>query len=211
MLRQLAQKAIFAALRSDWDEAVRINRQILELDSSDVSALNRLAKAYFELGRVEEAKRIAQNTLRIDPVNQIASKCLEKWSLIEISEITINNGAINSTKIVNEMFMDIPGKTKIATLINLGQQKVLAHLDAGDIVEIRKGIHKVGLTTNNGEYVGRLADNLASRMIRLLNEGYSYKTVIKFAGANEVKVLIIEKSRPSHMTSVDSFPLEAKP
>ena len=48
--RQLGEQAIAHATRSEWEEAVDANRQLLEL-GPDIDAYNRLGKALAELNR----------------------------------------------------------------------------------------------------------------------------------------------------------------
>ncbi len=53
--RQLAEQAITAATAADWEEAARTNERLLEL-GPDSEAENRLAKAYWELGELANAR-----------------------------------------------------------------------------------------------------------------------------------------------------------
>ena len=79
MNEELAQKAIHAALASEWDEAVKINKAILKENSEDIGALNRLARAYAELGKINLAKRTSAKVLRIDSHNKIAIRLSDVW------------------------------------------------------------------------------------------------------------------------------------
>jgi len=73
----LNQQAIDAALDSKWELALKLNKQIIRLDSLNIDALNRMAKAYIELGKGNLAKKFYSEVLKIDPYNPIALKNLK--------------------------------------------------------------------------------------------------------------------------------------
>ena len=75
-----AQKAVAAALSGNWEDAIRLNEDLIALNPNDIDALNRLAKAYAECGQVELAKKTSNKVLELDPFNPIAQKCVNKWS-----------------------------------------------------------------------------------------------------------------------------------
>jgi hypothetical protein len=54
---KLAQEAIEAALSKDWNEAIKLNLQILKFNSGNTDALSRLCKAYLETGNYRKPKR----------------------------------------------------------------------------------------------------------------------------------------------------------
>ncbi len=75
--RRLQNQAVELAANNRWEEAAVINRHILEL-GEDTDTLNRLGKAYFELGQLENARNCYRNALRITPNNPIARKNSER-------------------------------------------------------------------------------------------------------------------------------------
>lgn len=180
---ELAQRAIAAALNGDWQQAVKVNTQILHIEPHNVDALNRIARAYCETGNVEKAKRTSKKVLKIDPFNGIACKCLKKWE-----RASQTNGATSKTGPL--AFLEEPGKTKIVKLINLGDSKIIANLDCGDEVKLTPHSHSVSVTTFTGKYVGKVPDDLAIRLINLMKNGGKYQTLIKVAEPEGVKVFI---------------------
>jgi tetratricopeptide (TPR) repeat protein len=81
--RRWTAQAVELALMGRWDEAVPINLKVLEASPDDVSARNRLGKAYYELGRHEEALDAYEENLRLEPSNNIARKRLaELYALL---------------------------------------------------------------------------------------------------------------------------------
>lgn len=189
MNEDLAQKAVAAALASDWKEAEKINKQILKNDKSDVDALNRLARAYAEQGSLKKAKETAKKVLRINPFNQIANKSLKKWKSLRRGE-TIVAGPSSA-----EAFLEEPGKTKMVSLLHLGASSVLAKLDAGDEVKLAPLKHRVSVTTLDGKYIGRLPDDIAAILRKLTGSGNEYQILIKSIETQGVRVFIRETKR----------------
>jgi tetratricopeptide (TPR) repeat protein len=81
--QELHKLAINAALQCSWQEALDINNRLKELEPENTECLNRMAKAYFELGKYTDAKKIYQKVLEIDPYNTIAEKNFKRISAIK--------------------------------------------------------------------------------------------------------------------------------
>lgn len=203
MDEELAQKAISHALSSNWNEAIKINLLILEEDKEDVDALNRLARAYFEKGNIAKAKKTSLEVLKINSDNNIAKNSLDRYKQGK-----------QKNKIQNEVnrgvteFIEEPGRTKLTTLINLGSEKIYSTLNTGDEVLLTPHSHKVSITTLEGEYIGKLTDDLSARLRRLVKVGNKYKILVKSSSKKCVKVFIKEVKRGKDFISTQSFPLE---
>ena len=76
----LEQQAIKAALNKEWYKAIGLNEQILKEKTDAVSALNRMGRAYAEIGDIKRAKEYFKETLKHDPINQTAEKNLRDLS-----------------------------------------------------------------------------------------------------------------------------------
>ena len=202
MKDDLAQKAVSLALSGNWEEALLVNKKILQDDSKDVDALNRQARAYAELGKLSKAKACAKKVLKIDPFNTIALKSLEKWKELKRGE------ALKSTPTSPQTFLEEPGKTKILSLIHLGDYKVIAKLDSGDEITLNTRSHRISALSNDGKYVGRLPDDLSARLKKLIKLGNEYLAFIKFANAKEVRVFIRETKRARKLADIPSFSTE---
>ena len=83
----LYQQAIDAALDSQWEEALKLNKKIIKLEPQNVDALNRQAKAYMELGKPTLAKKYYTEVLKIDPYNPIAQKNLKMMKSIKFKRV----------------------------------------------------------------------------------------------------------------------------
>jgi tetratricopeptide (TPR) repeat protein len=198
----LAQLAVFQALSGNWKEAVNTNKKILKIHPDDIEALNRLARAHAELGNLIMAKTCAQKVLKFDPFNSIASKSLLKWKDLR----KVEPGSSSSS--FANLFLEEPGRTRILSLIHLGDAKVIAKLDSGDAVELNAGNHRISVTISDGKYIGRLADDISSKLRKLINLGYEYKACVKSADSKEVKIFIREVKRPGKFSDVPSFTSE---
>lgn len=198
----LAQKAISAALDSNWKDAERLNREILRESPEDVDALNRLSRALAELGELKKAKKIAEKALRLDPFNTIASKSLSKWKGLRTS--TRAPSVISQP----DAFLEEPGKTKMLSLLHLGDAKIVAKLDAGDEVKLTPHNHRVSVITQEGKYIGRLPDDISARLRKFIAIGNRYQVLIKSIEPGDVKVFIREEERAQKISDTPSFTAE---
>lgn len=199
MQKGLAQQAINEALLGNWTQAVSLNKQILKQDSKDVDALNRLARAYAELGEIKKAKKVTQSVLKIDPFNTIAKKASEKWKAIKSGDIS------DSCPSSARTFLEEPGKTKIISLLHLGSNRIIAKLDAGDEVNLAPHAHRISINTISSKYIGRLPDDVSMRLRKLIKLGYEYKVVIKSVDNMGVKIFIREIKRSPRISDYPSF------
>lgn len=197
----LAQKAVNAALSGEWEEAIRLNEQIVLHNPQDLDALNRLAKAYAECGRAELAKKSSKKVLEIDPFNTIALKCIDKWS-------GKGNGTLRTVNLLTEDFIEEPGRTKIVTLMHIGPVSLLNTLDSGDEVKLNPHGHRLSVVTQDGRYIGKLPDDIAAKLKGMIKLGNSYTAVIKSITSHEVKVFIREVKTCPELADVPSFSTE---
>lgn len=198
----LAQKAINLALEAKWDEAKKINLEILKQNPNDIDALNRLVHALCELGDIPNAKKFCQKVLKLDPNNTIATKSFEKLNLLKDGETG------SKTRISPEDFLENPGKTKLVTLLYPGDAKVLAKLNAGEEVFLFVTAHRISVINSEGKYIGRLPDDLSARLRSLIKSGNKYRVLIKSIFERDVKIFIREVERSEDVKDITSFPTE---
>ncbi len=202
MDKSLAQTAISHALSGSWQEAIKVNKAIIKKDPQNIDALNRLARSYAETGDISKARKTAQTVLKIDPFNNIASKALAKWRGLKKGE-TIVSGPSKAN-----MFLEEPGKTKIVSLLHLGDSKLLSKLDAGDEVYLNTHGHKICIATANGKYIGKLPDDLSAHLKKLIRFGNQYSVFIKSIDTNCIRVFIRETKRAKRLERIPSFSSE---
>jgi tetratricopeptide (TPR) repeat protein len=198
----LAQRAVSAALESNWEEAVRLNEEILKNTPSDIDALNRLSRAYSELGNLPKAKKAAEKVLKLDPFNTIASKALARWKGLKKAET--QHSSVGKA----DAFLEESGRTKIVPLLHLGDKKLIAKLDAGDEVALTTHSHRISVVTLDGKHIGKLPDDISARLRKLISLGNEYQVLMKSIEPNEVKVFIREAKRGKKASNVASFPPE---
>jgi tetratricopeptide (TPR) repeat protein len=202
MDNNLAQKAISAAVKGKWEEAQKLNKEILRKNPRDTDALNRLARSYAELGDIKNARITANKTLKIDPHNNIAQKCLSRWKELKKEE------TIRSTQTSADSFIEEPGKTKILTLLHTGPEKILAKSDAGDEVKINPHGHRISVANLEGNYLGRLPDDISARLKKLIKMGNEYQILIKSIEKKCVRVFIRETKTSPKAVNIPSFSSE---
>lgn len=199
------QKAVSLALQGKWEEALKINLEIIKDNPSDIDALNRAARAYSELGEVAKAKSYAQKVVAIDPVNPIAVRALEKWQRVN-KKVIAKSETKPEPKV--EAFLEESGRTKIVDLLNLGKSDAFANLDPGEEVILQGHSHKVSISTTDGDYLGRLPDDISARLRSLVKLGNKYQVLIKSISPKKITVFIREIKRGPKAQSVSSFPTE---
>lgn len=191
--------AIAAAINGNWSEAIALNKQIIKQNPDDIDALNRLARAYAELGDNSSAKKTSQLVLKKDPFNKIAQKCLSRWKELK------KNGNQTPSGLCSDTFIEDPGKTKIVTLVNTSHPATLAKLNCGDELALNPRGHRIGISAKDVGYIGRLPDDISSRIKSLLKLGKSYKILLKSVEDRDVKIFIREVDSSPKAKDVISF------
>ncbi len=212
----LAQKAIEEALKGNWNEAESLNEEILEQNPDNREALNRLARACLELGKLKKSLSSYKKVLKIDPYNSIALKALPRLQALENSPLSkekfkkkANGNGLSPVATAN-LFIEEPGKTKTVPLIHLGDASVISILDAGEIVNLAPHAHRVSVETEEGRYIGRFPDDVSRRLIKFSRQGYEYISYIKSVTADSIKIFVKETKRADNMTDIPSFPATEK-
>lgn len=190
--------AIQTALMGDWEQAITINEAILSEYPDDIETLNRLAFAYTVTGRNKEAKGAYQKVLEIDVFNPIALKNLKRLN-------ESNNQKFSQTpQIVNNMFLEETGKTKIISLINTAPPRVIRNLRVGQRLSFCIKRLKIFILDDNETYIGMLPDNIGARLIKFLHGGNTYEVCIKSLDLT-VTIFIKEKKRSSKFKNLPTF------
>jgi len=198
----LKNQAIKTALTGDWDEAIQINKAILELSPLDVDSLNRLAFAYSELGNIKNAKNTYQKVLEIDSNNPIAQKNLKRLATMENSNgspVLIKSGLLTNA------FLEETGKTKVIDLINVGQPDILIRLRIGSPLKLVVKRLKIFAIDFDSNFIGMLPDNISNRLIKLMEGGNEYEACIKYIDKHKVTIFIKETVRASRFKFQPSF------
>ncbi len=207
------QEAISAALEDNWQKALELNQQLLEKYPHDPDTMNRLARAYHEIGEPTQAKKIYQQVLEIDPYNQIAEKNLQRLaSCKKAVRKENNNKPVSSLK--GDLFLEEPGKTAVVTLTDTAMPGVLAHLQTGDEVSLVPHRNDVTVVSETGRRIGKVENSLAKKIAANLRAGSRFEAFIKSVspkngvknGSLQVTVFIRESHRSPKVTE-SPFPV----
>ncbi len=200
----LLQNAINSALSSDWKNAIAANQKMLSENKEDINSLSRLAHAYVQTGKIDEAKKLYKKILSLDKYNTIAAKNLEKLSGIP-KHIKTHIRPKTTTVVSPGQFIEEPGKTKTVSLINVAPAGILSHLNSGENVFFYTKKHSIDVRSDAQIYLGAMPDDLAYRLLRFMKAGYEYKVFVKNATKNSVTIFIRETKRAKRFKSQPSF------
>jgi Tetratricopeptide repeat len=199
--RTKSEQAISLAMKNRWDEAAQINREILDLFPNEVDAYNRLGKALTELGRYAEARDAYAQAVKIDPLNGIASKNLQR-----LGKLAAEGSAAPAPSPVDpRLFIEESGKTTVTQLTDVRRTEVAAKLSAGDGLQLARRGNQVILTDQAGNEIGRIEPKLEQDLIRLLDLGNQYSVFVTAANEQAVHVIIRETHRAAAMGNRPSF------
>ncbi len=201
--KQWTDLAIQQALASQWEEAVKTNRNILNLFPTEPEAYNRLGKAYSELGQYTEARQSYAQTLKYSPNNTIAKKNMNRLSLVREEPIQTHAGA---ERIDPRRFIEEPGKTGMTELINIAPTPVLAKVGVGDNVQLYVNGHTLLVRNTVGEDIGQVEPRLANRLINFMEGGNRYAAAILAMDHGQVRLIIREEYQHPSMFGKVSFP-----
>jgi hypothetical protein len=210
----LSSQAIQASLNRNWREAIKLNTELLKSQPGNIDALNRLAKAELQSGLKTKAELTYKKVLKLDKYNSIATKGLDT---IKNFRVVRNGQNPHPPSDFSQAFLEEPGTTKTVSLIRLGDNNVLARLQPGDEVNLAAREHCVSVINSQQEYLGRLPDDLASRLGSFLKAGNVYQAWVKSVTLHDksqdkhtLKIFIKEVKRVSKYKNIPSFPSTEK-
>ena len=197
----LADQAVAAALAQNWKEAIRINTLLVKEKKDNVEALSRLAYAYLKTGQLTLAKKTYEKVLDLDQYNQIAQKNLKKLTGLKKKDLL----STDPHNVSPMMFLEDPGKTKIAECIHCAPAQILSMLSSGQEVDLKAKNHCIEIRTKQNTYLAALPDDLSFKLIKLISAGNTYQAIVKSVEKNLLKVMIRELSRGKRFANQPSF------
>jgi tetratricopeptide (TPR) repeat protein len=206
--RQLSEQAIAAATAAEWQEAIDINKRILEL-GADSEAENRLARAFWELGELASAREHYQAALALDPTNRIAERNINRLRMLMVEAGKKTVPAQKGSKAPVSIFVEETGKTGFAHLVDLVSPKQLAQVNPGDAVELVADGPRLA-AKSNGVHIGYVEPRVAARLLKLIAEGNKYAAGVTSLGDKDVRIIIRETYQDPANYGKVSFPTAAK-
>ncbi len=203
-IEHLENQAIDAAIKSDWETAIRLNNAIIKLDKHNSQAILRLAFAYLQTAQYELSKKFYHKALRQQPKLAVARQNLDR---IEVLEQGKSKPQSPKQAFDPDLFIETIGKTKSAVLCNLGQKQILANLYIGEEVMLKIKKRRVEIRAKNSEeYIGALPDDLSKRLILFIKAKSTYSAYVKEATLDRVVIFIREEKKGKSVHHHLSFP-----
>ncbi len=203
-IEKMENHAVNAAINFNWQLAINLNKKIIKLDKKNLSALLRLGFASIQLQKFEEALKFYRKALKIQPSNNVAKENLERIKVLQSK--TSKKNRKSAIYLDPNLFLEVSGKTKSVSLVNLGQKNILAQLTVGQQVFLKYKKRKVEVRTRDNEYIGSLPDDLSRRLLVFLKAKSKYSVFIKESSLNRVTVFIREEKKGKKVQQYLSFP-----
>lgn len=178
--------AIKAALNQDWSTAINLNRKLLQESPNDVDALNRLAYAYVQIGKVKEACKLYHQVLAIDRFNIIAKKNLAKYRDYQKK----NLDTAEKTPISPNLFIEEPGKAKTVKLVNVASKEILSSLRPAQEVKLVKRRYSIEVRNSKNIYLGSLPDDLSFYLKKYHSRRGRCRAYVKQAERKSLTILV---------------------
>ena len=204
---QYGDDAVQLALAGKWDEAVKLNKFIIENFGADEETQNRLGKSLSELGKLKEAKASYEAALKINPMNSIAKKNAARINALLHQKEGLKVGG---TRVDLNLFVEEMGKTVITTVDSPPKDDICSKVAAGDVAELRVEGDGIAVETSRGVRLGLLEAKLARRLIKFMRGGNRYQAGVTSCDGNTVKLIVRETYQDAHFAGKPSFPMRRK-
>lgn len=204
---QYVDEAVQLAIAGRWEEAVELNKFIIDKFGGEEDSHNRLGKAQSELGKFAEAKKSYEATVALNPMNPIAQKNLAR---LEVLSNTKGDFKIGLTKVDLTLFVEEMGKTIGTTLTGVDDPQIAHKVSAGDIAELRVSGDQIVAETVRGVRLGTIESRLARRLIKFIQGGNRYMAAVTAIDNQTVKLMIRETFQDPKFTGKPSFPVRRK-
>jgi tetratricopeptide (TPR) repeat protein len=202
--RRLQDQAVDQAAKNRWEEAVETNLQLIAL-GEDADTHNRLGKAYFELGKLSEAREAYQQALRLNSNNAIARKNVER--LDDLLARTATAPIRTTRQLVDlRLFITETGKTALTTLVDVARGPLVDAVVTGEKVDLRMEGRHVLVIDAGGNTIGRIEPKLAQRLSELMTGGNRYAAAVAQTNGHQLRVLIREIYQDPSQRGRVSFP-----
>ena len=204
---QYAEDAVQLAIAGRWDEAVKLNRFIIDSFGADEETQNRLGKALSELGKLKEAKASYEAALKINPMNSIAKKNAARINALLHQKEGLK---IGGTKVDLNLFVEEMGKTVITSVEAPANADISSKVAAGDVAELKIEGDGIVAETSRGVRVGSLEAKLARRLIKFMRGGNRYQAGVTSVDGSAVKLIVRETYQDPRFAGKPSFPMRRK-
>ena len=216
--RVLHEQAVRAALDAQWDDALAINKEIVERTPKDAEAFNRLGRAHLALGQYDEARDAYGRALKADPANMIARRNLQRLDTRRragvpepIADLAADSEATARTTLPRtSVFIEEVGKTWVDELVNPAAAELLADIPPGEqlvlvVEEDRLNVHRSDMG-EPGALLGVIEAKTAERMVGLAERGNRYEVYALGLSGQSLRVILREVHHDPSLGNTVSFP-----
>jgi hypothetical protein len=200
--QQRSKEAIALAMQARWQDAVDVNREIIESFPEDVDTFNRLGRAYMELGQYAQAREAYKQAVKLDPYNAIAARNLRRLADLKDSGPAI----VETDRVEPQQFIEEIGKAGVVALYELVPKEDRARLVAGDKVYLKADGSALVVETSRGQYLGKVDPKYGLRLVRLMLGGNQYTASVVKSTADSMTVIIRETYQDPGQAGKLSFP-----
>ena len=204
---QYADDAVQLAIQGKWDEAVKLNKFIIDSFGADEETQNRLGKSLSELGKLKDAKAAYEGALKLNPMNSIAKKNAARINALLHQKEGLKVGG---TRVDLNLFVEEMGKTVITTVESATNADISSKVAAGDVAELKIDGDGITAETSRGVRVGQLEPKLARRLIKFMRGGNRYQAGLTSVDGNTVKLIVRETYQDPRFAGKPSFPMRRK-
>jgi tetratricopeptide (TPR) repeat protein len=204
---QYADDAVQLAIAGKWDDAVKLNRLIIDSFGADEETQNRLGKALSELGKLKDAKASYEAALKLNPMNSIAKKNAARINALLHQKEGLKVGG---TRVDLNLFVEEMGKTVITIVESVPGADICSKVAAGDVAELRADGDGIVAETSRGVRLGSLEAKLARRLIKFMRGGNRYQAGVTSCENNTVKLIVRETYQDPKFAGKPSFPMRRK-
>ena len=204
---QYSEDAVQLAIQGKWDEAVKLNKFIIESFGADEETQNRLGKSLSELGKLKEAKASYEAALKLNPMNSIAKKNAARINALLHQKEGLKVGG---TRVDLNLFVEEMGKTVITNVDAPANADISSKVAAGDVAELKIEGDGILAETSRGVKVGSLEAKLARRLIKFMRGGNRYQSGVTSVDGNTVKLIVRETYQDPRFAGKPSFPMRRK-
>jgi tetratricopeptide (TPR) repeat protein len=208
--REKSAKAVALALEGRWEEATVLNRELLERFPQDVETLNRLGKAYLEMGRYSMARGAFGAAVAVAPHNTIAKKNLYRLENLPNEEEDEASPPPSSTRVMPNLFIEDSGKSGVTVLHKPASGPVLAKVAPGELVDLRAEERRLTVHTPQGQLLGEVEPKLANRLLRLIRQGNRYSGAVVSVQPPRITVALREVYTHPSLLGIASFPSKSR-
>src|SRR6266705_2602682 len=204
---QYSDDAVQLAIAGKWDDAVKLNKFIIDSFGADEESQNRLGKALSELGKLKEAKAAYEAAMKINPMNSIAKKNAARINALLHQKEGLKVGG---TRVDLNLFVEEMGKTVITTVEAAPKDDICSKVAAGDVAELRIDGDSIVTETSRGVRLGPLEAKLARRLIKFMRGGNRYQAGVTSCDGSSVKLIVRETYQDPRFVGKPSFPMRRK-